>query len=290
MKIAGIKSTTTIQNSIIGELKQALLFFDLLGIPLLNRYIDIIEKIVPDREEGVYILNELELLMDKGYLFDAWTSTSTKLSDKIDFSAFAKEYQTISNYLTQSTDLDIGEDAAARLCAMRLNNQFDPPDFTSIPLVKKLILPNSSKLEKSDLIKIIIEKLPIPSDKTPWENIFEYKSDKDSIGKFSALKVWMNKSLKSENSIQEIKDELDVLIYEYEKSLSIHKIQYERGIFQALIIGSAELLENTVKFKFSNIAKGVFSVTKEKADLLKAELESPGKEIAYIVNSITKFK
>lgn len=290
MKIAGIKSTTTIQSSIIGELKQALLFFDLIGIPLLNRYMDIIEKIVPDREESLYLLNELELLIDKGYVFDAWSSTTTKISDKIDFKAFANEYQTISNYFNQTNDLDISEDAAARLCALRLNNQHDPLDFTSIPVIKKLILPNTNDLEKCDLIKIVIEKLPIPRNDTPWENIFEYKSDKDSIGKLAALKVWINKSLKSGNSIQEVRDELDSLIYEYEKSLSIHKIQYGSGIFQAMVIGSAELLENALKLKFSNIAKNLFSASQVKANLLKAELESPGKEVAYIVNSLDKFK
>ena len=100
----------------------------------------------------------------------------------------------------------------------------------------------------------------------------------------------MHKVLASEYTIQQAKDELEYLLYQYQKSLDIHKIKFKQGIFQSIIVGSAELLENAVRLKFSNMAKGFFKAQADKAELLNIELNSPGAEIAYIYETKKIFK
>ena len=132
--------------------------------------------------------------------------------------------------------------------------------------------------------------MPVLDDSTPWEKVVEFKGDPDNVGKFAGLKVWMNKAISSGASISEIKDELDYLLYQYRKSLELHKIKYHLGTLQRIVVGTAELIENAARLKFSNIAKGLFSAHQEKVDLLQAELTAPGKEIAYIYQAQKTFE
>ncbi len=125
--------------------------------------------------------------------------------------------------------------------------------------------------------------------RTPWESIFEFKSNPDNVGKFYMLKTWINKTTKSNLSVSEVKDELESLLYQYRKSLEQHNIKYKSGILQSLILGTSELLENAFWLKFSKIAKGLFSAQKEKADLLSLELSATGKDLAYIYEASKKF-
>lgn len=290
MKTAGIKSTTRLNNTLVLDIKQALLLFDLIGVPLLNKYIDFLKKPINKSEENSYLVNEFEYLKDSGYLFDAWEQTSNQISDKVDFKTFAQEHDILSKSIQQTFDLQLSEDSAARLCALSLNSMHDPPDFISIPIIKSLTLPNQNNIKKEDVIRVIIEKMPIPSEATPWESIKDFKADNRNSGKLASLKVWLNSVVKSERSISEVEDELEHLLHDYEQSLKIHNIKFRTGVFQSLTVGTAEVIENMVWLKFSKLASGLFSARKEKAELLSLELNAPGREVAYIVEANTRFK
>ena len=288
MKIAGILPAYFIKPTFLGELKQTILLFDKAGIPLLNAIYDGLKK-PNSREDLRYLIDELVLLEDKGYIFNAWLKSGTALSPDIDFKAFSQEFDMLSKLIQQLDDIQLSHEASARHCALILNNQLKKSDFISVPLISKFTLPAENNVTKSDVLRIIIENIPIPHELTPWENIFEFKNNSDNIGKFAGLKIWINKVVATGNTIQEAKDELEYLLYQYQKSLDIHKIKYNRGFLQSIIVGTAELLENAVRLKFSNIAKGVFNAQASKADLLSIELNSPGKELAYIYQAKGEF-
>ena len=288
MKTAGILSANFTESTFIGELKQTILLFDKVGIPLLNAIYDGLSK-PNSREDLRYFVNEFELLEEKGFLFNAWLKSGTVLDPSIDFKAFSQEFDMLSKLIQQLNDIQLSKEASARHCALILNNQLDKPDFISVPLVNKLTLPTSNTVTHSDVLKIIIERIPVPHELTPWESIFEFKNNPDNIGKFAGLKSWINKITKSDLSASEINDELESLLYQYRKSLEIHNIKYKSGILQSLVVGAGELIENAVWLKFSKLAKGLFSAQQEKADLLSLELSAPGNELAYIYETSKAF-
>lgn len=171
-----------------------------------------------------------------------------------------------------------------------LESEYGNDYVPSIDMTYIKNIENTFKSKKSNLVTLVIQKMPIFDNLTPWENIVEFKSNTDNIGKFAGLKVWMNKAISSGASISEIKDELDYLLHRHRKSLELHKIKYHSGTLQRIVVGTAELIENGARLKFSNIAKGLFSAHQEKVDLLQAELTAPGKEIAYIYQSQKTFE
>src|SRR5215813_3721914 len=144
-------------------------------------------------------------------------------------------------------------------------------------------IPLMVKTEKHDVIQIVLDALPTPDDSTSWEQILDYRSDPDSQGKFLALKQWINDVVRAKLSAGEIQDKLDFLIHDYEQHINRHKLKINRGAVQTLIVGSAELVENLMRLKFSALAKSPFFVKNRRIELLEAEASAPGREIAYIV-------
>ncbi|MFM2224698.1 MAG: hypothetical protein RJA07_900 [Bacteroidota bacterium] len=289
LRTAGIKPPSTFDDKLLGSLKQAILLFDLVGIPSLGNAINHFRTVHKSNCSHWYIVDELDFLCEKGYLFDSMDRGGTTLKNDADVSAINKEFIQLSDIVCKSNDNELAMEAAARLSSLMLNNEISNNDFFSIPLIKRLILTEDHSLTKTDVINLIIEKMPIPDYETPWSNIFEFKSNPDNKGQFAGLRTWVNKSAISNLTAHEIKDELEFLLYRYQKSLELHKIKFNSGILQTLVVGSAELVENVIKLKFSNIAKGLFSAQQTYAELLNVELTAPGNELAYIYKANRSF-
>jgi len=149
--------------------------------------------------------------------------------------------------------------------------------------------PNASPATKADVVRLVIDALPVPDENTPWEQILEYRADPDSTGKFWALRNWMSEMVRSELTPTEVQEKLETLLYEYQKHLKLHRIKAKTGKLEAVVVGAAEFLEDLANKRFSKIAKGLFQANQRQIELLQGELTAPGKELAYIVNSREKF-
>ncbi|MBL7891067.1 MAG: hypothetical protein JNL63_00445 [Bacteroidia bacterium] len=289
-KTAGIKPISKLDDTFLGELKQAVLLFDLIGIPYLDKIIDNYNEKTHDEDcKQRHIVNELEYIKEKGLILNTLNSNSSTLKKGIDIISISKEFEQLSAIIKGTADFELALEAGARLSCLILNNEATERDFYSIPLIKRLRLPDKVGASKTEIINLVIEQMPVPNDKTPWENIIEFKNNPDNKGRFAGLRNWVNKSVKSGLTTPEIKDELDYLLYQYSKSLELHKIKHNSGILQTFVVGTAEIIENVAKLNFSDIAKGVFSATQSKVDLLNAELTSPGNELSYIYKARETF-
>jgi len=141
----------------------------------------------------------------------------------------------------------------------------------------------------SDVVKIVIDKMPIPDLSTPLEDILEFKNNPDNQGRFTGLKNWMNKAIRSGLPINELNDELEHLLYQYRTSLKIHNIKNSSSVLESVLVIPAEIVEKTVWGKFGEAMKVLFSAKHAKADLLKEEMTAPGNEVAYIYEAQKRF-
>lgn len=145
---------------------------------------------------------------------------------------------------------------------------------------------------KSEVIKIVLDQIPIPNDSTPWEQIMDFRDDSDAKKKFRALRVWISEISRSDLPISEIEEKLEYLIDEYKEYMRIHQKEFTAGVLEAILVTVAETLsfENIIKWKWaSETVKRYFSIEQKKIDLLKAERNAPGKEIAYLVKTKDSF-
>lgn len=143
--------------------------------------------------------------------------------------------------------------------------------------------------EKADVVSIVLNALPIPNESASWEQIIDYRNDSDAISNFLALKNWMNDVAKAKLSQDEIEDKLRYLIDRYQRFIKLHEMKVDTGMLETIVVASAEFLENLVKFKWGEIAKGLFSIRHRRIALIEGELTAPGNEIAYIVKTRNAF-
>jgi hypothetical protein len=67
------------------------------------------------------------------------------------------------------------------------------------------------------------------------------------------------------------------------------RVKHTRGKWEAIVVPLAEVLENTVRFRFSAVAKALFGMTRTDLGLLEAEASAPGREVAYLERAEAAF-
>jgi hypothetical protein len=263
------------------DLKQTLLLFDCIGIPFLEMDVAMARYI-----KSSWMETEFEFLLENKLLFNAtpsgWISPYMHIPK-------VKEYVHESANEVLEGDGNFSPEVAVRLSSNIMNEVKGRSEMYCIPLLDTL-KPVSNKTTETDVVRILIEQIPIPDDTTSWEAIMDYKQDEDNQGRMASLRKWIGKTVQSDLSPVYIKAEIDDLLYQYRKSLDYHKIKYKKGVLQTIVVGTAEFIENSLKFKLTNIAKGLFSLNTGKADLLNLELNAPGHELAYIYKTQEQFK
>ena len=297
-KIAGIAPYPILSFADLNGLKQSLLLFDLVGFFALDNQLGDLKRQAYRYPVLGHVAHELKYLHSAGYLIEAMRKNETfsmpasspATMDFLREGALIRQIQSSLGAMKQPDQKALKQirEAESRLACIKLN--FEDHDFTAVPLIQQLKLPAESKAAKADVIRLVVSKMPIPDSQTPWEKVFEFKRNPDNQGRLSMLRDWMNKVVSSGRPVAEVNDELDALLYQYRKSLEIHKIKHQVGTLQTLIVGAAELFENVAKLKLSAIAKGLFSAGTAQADLYQTELTAPGNALAYLYKADEAFK
>jgi hypothetical protein len=139
--------------------------------------------------------------------------------------------------------------------------------------------------EYTNVLNIVFEAFPEPDENTPWEQLVEFRSDPDSTSKVLALKRWMSKLARQDLTATEMRQEVEWLVREYQAHMRLHRMKIDTGILETIVTASGEALENIARFKFGALAKSAFSLRHRRIQLLDAERQAPGRELAYIVRA-----
>ncbi len=162
-------------------------------------------------------------------------------------------------------------------------------EYDSVPIVNNILPIENIETKKHSVLKIIINKLPMPSEDCQWEDIFNFKNDSDSYLYFLGLKNFVNDISNSNLNIHEIEEKIEYLLIQYENSLIKHKILTKILKQEKLIYRSIGFIENLLKGNFSELFKWNFQLKKEEIELHDLEIKSEGSELAYISKANSVF-
>jgi hypothetical protein len=146
------------------------------------------------------------------------------------------------------------------------------------------------KESSADIIDVVLDKLPMPSELTPWEAILDFKADIEAQGYLQGLKVWMADIARQKLSATEANDKLEWLLFQHRQHLKAHKLSCRWGTLGGTFVAAAEIAEDLVKIKWGKAAGAIVSIFDRRLQLLDAELSNPAKEISYIVKAQERFK
>lgn len=314
MESVGFKNFThkdLLDITLIGQLKKEIMFFDKIMIPaeLFEKTKDFLyenkkflsEELVNQLSKN---LNEIDLLEKYGVLskynhtekFNNILKVSGEESQEINKMAhqvifvgqeIIREAGKASSDDFLNSRVQYGDLVSRMSALLHRNIEF----IDAIPLIHNFQT-NHLKIntEKIDVAQVVLNKFPEPTANTDWEKIINFKNDKGVDRSLTELKAWMEETSISGKDKNAIKLELELLINRYQEYMNIHKIEYGLGSFRSVIKISADILGNLVKIKWGDVAASLFDIFGHNIDLMKAEMEAPGRQIAFLSKAENYFQ
>ena len=141
------------------------------------------------------------------------------------------------------------------------------------------------------VLEVVLKSMPIPDDETPWEAIIEFRNDPESMKRLRRLRVWVRKfaNAATATSLPEMKEEIEVLLDEYEEHMKLHLMKVNKGATESLVTVAGKVAEDLVKVKWGELAKLPFILKERKISLLEAEAKAPNRELAFISMARSRF-
>jgi len=200
------------------------------------------------------------------------------------------KYPTLSGEITLSDYklIILQTELAKRLISMILRNE---RGFDAIPCISHQLLlpPDYYSTDKTCVVHIILKEIPVISESTPWEDIFEFKENVDVKLTKDALRVWMSKVSREKYTKAEIEEELEFLINKYTTHMNFHKLKHRRGKQEILIKMPLGLTEDILKVRLEKMVDRFFEARLKESEFIASELNCPGQEVAYIVRVKEQF-
>ena len=254
------------------KLKRAVLVFDKLIIPSLEESIDS-AKILSTTAS---IAADLEWLVENEIIAAAderlvKESSEDSLVDFRSWRALMENFNPTEEYFLPDGSFDVRRhvervvyqrqlehNAVARFVAQKMRAQKSEYSF---PVFSETVeLPASAKTSKNDVIRIVIEHIPVPTNDTPWEKILDFRADRDSELKLLRLRRWITEIADKQRQPSEIEEEIQYLTEAYKASLLRHQISVTSARLECIVTFIAEIFENLVKLKLSALARMPFEI------------------------------
>ncbi len=300
----------------LSKLKQQVLLFDQIGIYKLNNlytsileYLDDFKKLAPEYpHKAETIITELQWLQQMGIIFELTIQDAFQNQHMDEFKKRVP-IQNIEDAMSllkkiidiQTSDLRNTKDEVSktnlikeqhfsviRLLSIIMEITNEITAVTMFPYTEySREVPNSIK---SNVAQIVINKLPLPRNDTPWEQVIDYRNDPENQNNLLGLRQWIRKISKEELSKTEIEDEIEWRINEFQNHLKFHKMKANTETLEIIVKAPLEIIENLVKLKFSKLPEPFFAVKKRQINLMEAELNAPGREMAYIIKTRDTFQ
>jgi hypothetical protein len=115
---------------------------------------------------------------------------------------------------------------------------------------------------KSAVARLVYDKVPMPSDDTPWEAILDWRDDDEAKAKFARLRAWINRASRSDAAVADIEDDLETALHEYGAYMRVQHTRLPTGRFEAICVAAAKFLEDLPKIKLSPLIEAVFRFDK----------------------------
>jgi hypothetical protein len=177
-------------------------------------------------------------------------------------------------------------DLSIRLDALKLRKLNELEEF--YPLLRTHDTLQSQE-KKNQVIQFLLRDIPEPNHDVHWDHIIEFRTDEDIKNKYLALLNWVNKVANSDLKLSDIKDEYDYLYSEYKKQFSLHKMNHNYSTLEIVLNATINFVSNLASGNYVSSVKDLFQYKIKNASLLKEEASIPGKEVAYIFHSNSKF-
>jgi hypothetical protein len=150
--------------------------------------------------------------------------------------------------------------------------------------------PSTARDGAATVLEVLLKAFPIPDETTSWEQIREFRSEPDNRRRIAALRAWMSETARSALKPHEIADKITWLLEQYTAQLKLNRLKYRIGSARFLLSVVTDVATELANRRFTAAADALFGLSTTKTQLLEAELQSPGCEVAYVVAASERFR
>lgn len=137
----------------------------------------------------------------------------------------------------------------------------------------------------NNTVELVLKNVPLPPENMPWEDFVQFRKEEENIAKLRSLRIWLQKQASSKESASAMQEELEALLYEYQKYMEIQHKKYSEGIVSTLIASSCEIIGHLLALNPGSALKALFDVRAHSVALTEAEMSAPGREVSYIASA-----
>jgi hypothetical protein len=178
--------------------------------------------------------------------------------------------------------LQAGYDASARVTALCLTKR-QMSDAVPI-LVVSPIGELTATTPLQPVASIVLEDLPSPDAKTPWESIIDFRHDEKAVQSLRRLRRWLRTVASPDRSLREIREEIESMVHEYSSYLALHKIETSRSRLEILLSLASETVDSLGQLKPATV-HAPFDVRTHRMSLYEIEKAAAGREVAYLTDT-----
>ena len=172
-----------------------------------------------------------------------------------------------------------------RLCAIQLRN-FDNLDAHAIvPSEFSSFHQDDDSTNKHEVLRIVVNALPVPDEQVSWQEIIEYRSDLNSLNRFLDLRNWIGDTASGKLTPLEVEEKLEPVLKRFRKQMEFHRMAIDTKTFEAFVVTSADVIRNLFSYGGTTSPKALCSLEHLKLALLEGESPSTGSVVAYVVKT-----
>jgi hypothetical protein len=263
------------------------------------------------RENDASLAADLDWLEERGLLFRVsdflnqelgWQSVDTTSGIAIELvdvpngdpikareARLGRRFARRFNHKTVKNILEGLEDWGCRWEAQRLTRSVGVQAVSLVPPRTEVDPLVGADKRRGHVLRVVLNQMPEPSDQTSLEEILQFRQDPESNKRMLDFRRWIHNLVTRGFGELEITEELEWLTQRYEEHMRLHGLRVNTGIVELTITTAAEIAEDLLKIRWGKLSKMLFSATRRKIDLLEAEMNAPGREIAYVVRAQKTF-
>ncbi|TVU91032.1 hypothetical protein [Vreelandella titanicae] len=265
-----------------GTLKNSILIFDKIYVPFGDENLKLLEfdllgtDVTPE---------EVGYLMQKGVVIDNPVSQSKMIEE-----ALAKLTEYIKN-----ENLELGGENKRRVFgaflervgAAHINESLGELAVPVSSYAYGRGLPMPQNQHGKEIMSLVIDHFPSIHNDVPFDEVLSFRQEHKML--YNDLLRWVGKASRSEYEPIELREELSYLINQFLCFQKIADLKFRPSSAEIFFI-TAGAVKDLMLLKPQKVANTIASFRSKKADLLQAELNNPGRPLAFVVKAQQEFK
>lgn len=144
------------------------------------------------------------------------------------------------------------------------------------------LMPVKTLSSQQLVYSLVLESFPIIHEDVSFDELLDFKSSNRHL--YSELVMWTVKAAKSDSDPIALTAEIESLISKFKAFEKASELKYKPGLIELTCVG-ADIFKKAFSLNFDGVTKSLASIRRDKANLLEAEFNNPGRPLGFIAKA-----